>query len=370
MSLYLDNAATTYTYPEVAEIVKFYSVNQFYNPSAIYSAGSKIKEKIEEGRYIIARFINAKPNEIIFTSGGTESDNWACDYGKLTCGHIITSTIEHKAILKAFENYKNITYVKPDCEGVISPYSIEKSIKNDTTMISVMMANNEIGTIEPIDEIGFVAKNYNLVFHTDAVQAFGHIPIDVKKSNINIMSASSHKFHGPKGCGFIYVDKKVKLSPYIVGGGQENGMRSGTENVPGILGMVRAAELSYDRLQQKNEKMKKINMYIKKRILSEIDGCIYNGSSDKRLPNNLNFCFRGIDSGALITLLDMDGIYVSGASACNRDKNKSYVLTEIGVPEEYLGGSIRITIDERIGYRQADFIVNSIKKYVYYLRNK
>lgn len=370
MSIYLDSAATTYVYPEVAEIVKFYNVNNFYNPSATYSAGKNIKKELEGCRKSIAEMINAEPEEIYFTSGGTESDNWACSFAKKSGKHIITSTIEHKAILETLKNYKNVTYVKTDKEGFINPYSVRNAIKNDTVMITIMMANNEIGTIEPVDEIGKIASESNLIFHTDAVQAFGHINIDVQKSEINMLSASSHKFHGPKGCGFLYASKNIGIEPFIYGGGQENGMRSGTENIPGIMGMVKAAEISYGRMKLINNKMEKINKYIVNRLLNEVDGCIYNGSRTKRLSNNINLCFSGIDGTALLTLLDIKGIYASGASACNSRERKSHVLTAIGVPEEYIRGSIRMTLDERIDIKHAEYVVENIKRCVAYLRNK
>lgn len=370
MGIYLDNAATTSVFPQVSYLMDKYATRLFYNPSSVYTGGRKNRELIEKSRKTIAELINAEPEEIYFTSGGTESDNWACNEGKRRRGHIITDTIEHKAIINSLRDYPNVSYVKPDEKGVIHAGEIEKKIKKDTVMISVMMGNNEIGTIEPVDEIGNVAKNYGLIFHTDAVQAFGHMPIDVKKSAIDMMSASAHKFHGPKGCGFLYVRKGIDIMPYIAGGGQEKGKRSGTENVAGIIGMAKAAEICYANLEAWDKHLKSVNRYMTERLLKEIDGCILNGHETVRLSNNISICIKGINSRALIALLDIDGIYVSGGSACNTSHKKSYVLEEIGVRKEYIGGGIRISMDEGISLSQAEYTINRIKKHVSDLRSQ
>lgn len=367
--IYLDNAATTLMYPEVRDTVSYYE-KYFYNPSSPYSASKKIRKELEKARTKLADMINAQPEEIYFTSGGTESDNWACNHAKAKRGHIITTAIEHKAVLMPLNDYNNKTIIKPMPDGAVNVSAIEQAIKRDTVMISVMTANNETGTLQPVDEIGRLAKEYNIIFHTDAVQAFGHIKIDVKKIGADMLSASSHKFHGPKGCGFLYADKNTGIKPFIYGGGQERGQRSGTENVPGILGMVKAAEILHRIMDENNRKLRKINDYMTDRILNEIDDCICNGNRENRLSNNINVSFGNIDGKALLVLLDMEGVYVSGASACNGGKEKSYVLSSLGVPEKYADGTIRMTMDYTMNMKQADYVLNVLKKCVNYLRKK
>ncbi len=375
MKIYLDNAATTHMLPEVIEGMRPYYSQQFYNASAGYSDSSKVRKKFEECREQIASLINAQPEEIYFTSGGTEGDNWACNEGIRKKGHIITSCIEHKAVLNPLKNYAQyggaVTVLPVDRYGVVNIHTLKNSVRKNTVLLSVMMANNEIGTIEPVEEIGHAAKDYDILFHTDAVQAFGHIPIDVEKICVDILTASSHKFNGPKGCGFVYIRKDSKVRPFIRGGGQERGMRAGTENVPGIVGMTIAASISCKYLLHTKEYLTRINNYMKNRIINEIPDCIFNGPEKNRLPNNINVSFKDVDAQSLLVLLDMEGICASAGSACNtNDSEPSHVLKSINVPEEYINGSVRFTMDRSITYHQADYVVDILKQSIYNIRSK
>lgn len=367
MGIYLDNAATTYVYPEVVEIMKQYHKNNFYNPSAGYTNSRRVKEDISAARKTIANIINAEPEEIFFTSGGTESDNWVCNDAMRKRGHIITTTIEHKAVLVTLENYGRKTLVPPDEKGYVSPVKIRSAIRNDTVLVSVMTANNEIGTIQPVKKIGEMLVEYGILFHTDAVQAFSHIPIDVKEIHADMLSASAHKFHGPKGCGFLYLSKDAHVDAFIRGGGQESGKRAGTENVAGIMGMAYAAEISANRMKSEMEWLNKIKSYMTDRILKEIEDVRINGG-EERLPNNMNFSFKDVDGSALLVMLEIEGIYGSGGSACNTGNKASYVLEEIKVPEDYIGGSVRLTTDSSMTMREAEYVVYKLKKCVDYLR--
>lgn len=375
MSIYLDNAATTRLMPEAAEAMRIYFSKDFYNPSAGYSKSKKIREKLEECREIIAASINAKSEEIFFTSGGTESDNWACEEGILRNGHIITSSIEHKAVLEPLKNYVNrggkVDFLKVDKEGLIDCYSLKRSICRRTALVSIMMANNEVGVIEPIKEIGDICGEYEVLFHTDAVQAYTHIPIDVDEAGCDMLSASSHKFNGPKGCGFIYIRKGSDVRPFIRGGGQEKGMRSGTENVPGIIGMAKAAEISCAKMKMTADYMRKVSSHMIKRILAEIPDSRINGSMTKRLPNNINVSFKDVEAQSILVLLDMNGISAAAGSACNtKSQMPSHVLTSLMVPREYIYGTIRMTIDASLTLRQADYVVDVLKNIIETLRNK
>ena len=373
MGIYLDNAATTAMLPEVVEAMRPFYSGDFYNPSAGYVASKKVRVKIEEARERLAALINAEPEEIYYTSGGTESDNWACNEGIRKRGHIITSTIEHKAILEPLKAYENkggqISYVGVDSEGLIEPEHVRNLIRRNTVLITIMMANNEIGVIEPIGEIGNMAREYDVIFHSDAVQAFGHIPIDVSKLPVDMLSASAHKFNGPKGCGFIYIRKNTDIAPYIKGGGQERGMRSGTENVPGIIGMTVAAELSHKRMTKEREWNIRIRDYMLNRIRREIENVRLNGPKDKRLSNNISLSFKDVNANALLALLDIAGIYASAGSACNSKSGVSHVLQNIGVPKDYIYGTIRLTIGSFFTKKQADYVVDIIKQSVKVLRN-
>ena len=377
-TIYFDHAATTAVAPEVKEAMEPYFCENYGNASSLYELGYKSKEAINIARVNVAKAINTKPNEIYFTSCGSESDNLALKgvarAHRQNRNHIITSRIEHPAVLNTCrqlekEGFK-VTYLDVDKNGFIDLEELKNSINSKTILVSIMFANNEVGTIEPIKEISRIVHSNNAIFHTDAVQAFGHIEIDVKKIGADMLSASSHKFHGPKGCGFLYADKNTGIKPFIYGGGQERGQRSGTENVPGILGMVKAAEISHRIMDENNRKLRKINDYMTDRILNEIDDCICNGNRENRLSNNINVSFGNIDGKALLVLLDMEGVYVSGASACNGGKEKSYVLSSLGVPEKYADGTIRMTMDYTMNMKQADYVLNVLKKCVNYLRKK
>lgn len=374
MGIYLDNAATTYMYPEVVEAMWPYYSREFYNPSAGYSDSKRVRAKIEQCRASIAEKIGANPEEIFFTSGGTESNNWVCNDAKRRRAHIISTTIEHKAMLNPLYEYRQnggrVTLVSPNDRGEISVQSIKKAITYGTGLISVMMANNEIGTIEPIEQIGHLAKEYGIIFHSDGVQALGHIPIDVNKLNLDMLSASSHKFHGPKGVGFLYVRKDTGMKPMIFGGSQEHNMRAGTENVPGIVGMTIAAEISCKNLDRNFKYVTKVRDYMIKRLKELIPDIIFNGSLENRLPNNISFSIRGIDAQSFLVLLDMEGIYASAGSACSGGGQEiSHVLSAINLDKEYAMGTIRVTIDETLSMNRAERVVQVIAKTIKKMKN-
>lgn len=360
--IYLDHAATTSVCPQaVAEMKKCLEI-YYGNPSGAYEFAQQCKEKIEIARKQVAKSINASKDEIYFTSGGTESDNWAlfgtveaCRYKGRRGRHIITSCIEHHAILnscKALEKQGyRVTYLPVDERGIISLRELERAIRNDTILISIMYANNEIGTIQPIDEIAQIAKKYNIYFHTDAVQAYMHVPIDVKKSGIHMMSVSSHKLCGPKGTGFLYIADGCDIEKFIYGGKQERDMRAGTENVPGIVGMGAAVNEGFKNMYQKNVKTANVRDYFLSRIENEIEDVRLNGPKPgkERLPGNLNVSFKGIEGETLLVILDMNGICASAGSACNTgEPGISHVIESIGVPKEYADGTIRFTLEKKI----------------------
>lgn len=376
-SIYLDNAATTPLMPEADIAMRRYYSDEFFNPSAGYSKSQKVKDKIEESRELIAGLIGAKPDEIYFTSGGTESDNWAVNEGARRRGHIITSSIEHKAILNPVKNYVKAggyaDIVGVTSEGFVQPETLRKRIRRNTVLISVITGNNEIGTIQPIGELCRIAHEYDVLFHTDAVQAFGHIPINVDDLGVDMLSASSHKFNGPKGMGFIYIRKDSGVRPFIYGGGQEKGMRAGTENVTGIIGMTEAARLSCERLERNAAWCRKICRRMTERILSEIPDSRINGPTDerKRLPGNMSFSFRDVDAQSLLVLLDMYGICAAAGSACNTgNKGYSHVLEAVGTPADYIGGTIRMTVDSGITMQQADYVVSVLRETIKNIRSK
>lgn len=371
MGIYLDNAATTYMYPEVVEAMWPYYSREFYNPSAGYSDSKKVKNKIEQCRATLASLIGAGPEEIFFTSGGTESNNWVCNDAARRRAHIVSTTIEHKAMLNPLSEYSRnggrVTLVSPDKKGEVSPQSIKKALTHQTGLISVMMANNEIGTIEPIERIGHLAKEYGIIFHSDGVQAFGHIPINVNQLNLDMLSVSSHKFHGPKGVGFLYARKDTGMKPMIFGGSQEHNMRAGTENVPGIVGMTVAAEISCQNMDKKIEHLTKVRDYMMTRLKVLMPDVVFNGSVENRLPNNISFSVKNVDAKSVLVLLDMEGIYASAGSACSGlTRDVSHVLKAIGLSDDYLGGTIRITMDEtmtiKVGERVAQTIARIINK--------
>ncbi len=377
--IYLDHAATTATNPEVVLEMMPYFTQMYGNPSSIYGFSQKPKDAIEKARNILGKTINAKPECIYFTAGGSESDNWALKgIAKMYSHkgrHIITSKIEHHAILNTCKYLENngfkVSYIDVDENGIIKMDELKKAIRRDTILISVMYANNEIGTIQPISEIGRIAREHNIIFHTDAVQAYGHLKIDVKKENIDMLSVSGHKFNGPKGIGFLYIDDRLKIGSFIHGGAQERKLRAGTENVPGIVGIGKAAEIADNSLLLRSEKETALRNYTINRILREIPYCRLNGSLKDRLPNNMNFSFQFVDGSAMIVMLDMYGICCSGGSACTSgDVNASHVLMALGMPEDIARGTIRMTIGHENTKKQMDFVIEKMKSVVARLRDE
>ena len=373
--IYLDNAATTKICSKAVKAMEPYLNERYGNPSGIYNLAKMSKEIIEESRGIIASAINAEPENIFFTSGGTESDNWVLDNAKRFGNHIITSKIEHHAILNKCEELEKegmkVSYVNVDKTGIVNPYNIEQSITEDTTLISVMFANNEIGTIEPIKKIGQIAKRNNILFHTDAVQAFCHIPIDVEEMKMDMLSASSHKFHGPKGVGFLYIRHPEVMNSFIFGGGQEKGRRAGTENVAGIVGMSAAVKECMENLCYRINKETELRNYLIERVLREIPYVRLNGHGINRLPGNTNFTIAGVDGASLVVLMDNDDVCTSSGSACSSGSGKpSHVIKEIGVPDKYIYGTIRMTLCADNTKDEIDYTVNQLKKNVALLRAK
>ena len=376
--IYLDNAATTALKPEVFEAMKPYFLENYSNPNSIYTFAQQSKKAVDEARETIAGLIGAKTNEIYFTAGGSESDNWAikgCAEAFASKGkHIITTKIEHHAVLHTCEYLEKkgyeVTYLDVDETGMIRLEQLEQAIRPDTILISIMFANNEIGTIEPIREMGAIAKKHGVLFHTDAVQAFGHVPIRVDELNIDMLSASAHKFHGPKGIGFFYMRNSVKLGAYIHGGAQERARRAGTSNVPGIVGMAKAAQLAAENMEENNKKIAAVRDHLIERVLAEIPFSRLNGHREYRLPNNANFCFRFIEGESLLILLDQKGICASSGSACTSGSlDPSHVLLAIGLPHEIAHGSLRLTLSEETTIEEADMVADSLKAIVERLRS-
>ena len=376
--IYLDNAATTQVYPEVLKAMEPYFTEYYGNPSSIYSFAGESKKAVDGARQTIADFLHATPEEIYFTGGGSESDNWAlkatAEAYKSKGKHIITSKIEHHAILHTCEYLEKqgfeVTYLDVDENGLVHPEEVEKAIRPDTILISVMFANNEIGTIEPIAEIGKIAKEHGVLFHTDAVQAFGHVPIDVDKMNIDMLSASGHKINGPKGIGLMYIRKGLKLGSFIHGGAQERHRRAGTHNVPGIVGFAKAVELASAHLEERMKYETELRDYYIHRVETEIPYAKLNGDRTSRLPNNTNFCFRFIEGESMLFLLDQKGICASSGSACTSGSlDPSHVLLAIGLPHEIAHGSLRVTISEKTTKEEIDYTVDELKKIIERLRS-
>ncbi len=377
-TIYLDNAATTRVYPEVFEAMTPYFTEDYGNPSAIYSFAQGAREAVDAARKTIAASIGAKPEEIYFTGGGSESDNWAL---KATAEayaakgkHIITSKIEHHAVLHTAQWLEKqgyeVTYLDVDENGIVDLELLKQSIRPDTILISIMAANNEIGTIEPLKEIGSIAHEHGVLFHTDAVQAFAHIPIHVDEMNIDLLSASGHKINGPKGIGVMYIRKGVKIRSLIHGGAQERSRRAGTHNVPGIVGMAKAAELSVEKMEDRNRYETELRDYLIDRVLKEIPYSRLNGHKTRRLPNNANFCFRFIEGESMLILLDQSGIYGSSGSACTSGSlDPSHVLLAIGLPHEIAHGSLRLTISEETTKADIDYTVDKLKGIIERLRS-
>lgn len=373
--IYLDNAATTKISDVAIAAMEPYLNDMYGNPSGVYNMGRLARETVEEARESIAKAINCNAENIFFTSGGTESDNWVLDNAGHKGGHIITTQIEHHAILnkcaKLEQDGTNVTYMNVDENGKVSPWQIEKNIKDNTSLISVMFANNEIGTIEPIEEIGKMAHDKNVWFHTDAVQAFGHIPIDVEALRIDMLSASSHKFHGPKGVGFLYIRNPKEMSPLLYGGGQEKGKRPGTENVAGIAGMSAAVKDAVKNMDFRIKKEIKMRNYLINRILNEIPYAKLNGHPSDRLPGNVNFTFAGVDGTSLVVMMDNDGICISAGSACSSGSDKpSHVISAIGIPEEYAYGTVRLTLCSQNTMEEINYTIHRLKENIYRLRKK
>jgi cysteine desulfurase len=375
--IYMDHAATTAVRPEVLNVMLPYLQESYGNPSSMYSLGVSGKEAVENARRIIAKTINALDREIYFTAGGSESDNWSikgiADCLKGRGRHIITSRIEHHAVLNTCEFLEKrgfrVTYLDVDENGIVRPEKLLKAIRQDTILISIMFANNEIGTIQPIKELAEIASRYNILFHTDAVQAYGQIPIDVRSLNIDLMSASGHKLNGPKGTGFLYIRSGVEITNLIHGGKQEAGMRSGTENVPGIVGLGKACELAADELVKKMRKECGLRDHLIDRVLSEISFARLNGHRKNRLPNNANFSFQFIEGETLLVMLDMLEIYASGGSACTAGSSEpSHVLKALGLPKQLANASLRLTIGQENTLDEVDYVVDSLKEIVENLR--
>lgn len=376
--IYLDNAATTQVDPKVLEAMLPFFTEYYGNPSAVYSFAETAKKAVEDAREKLAELIHAKKDEIYFTGGGSESDNWALKATAEAYGnkgkHIITSKIEHHAILhtcKWLEKHGfEVTYLDVDEKGLISPEELEKAIRPDTILISIMAANNEIGTIEPLAEIGEIAHKHGILFHTDAVQAFGHIPLDVDAMHIDMLSASGHKINGPKGIGLLYIRKGVKIRSFIHGGAQERQRRAGTHNVPGIVGFGKAAELALANMDERIKYETELRDYLIKRVSSEIPYTKVNGDLEKRLPNNANFCFRFIEGESMLILLDQNGICGSSGSACTSGSlDPSHVLLAIGLPHEIAHGSLRLSLSEKTTREDIDFTIDELKKIIERLRN-
>ena len=376
--IYLDNAATTAVHPQVFEAMKPYFTEYYGNPSSIYGFASKSKKAVEDARETVAEFIGAKASEIYFTGGGSESDNWAikavAEVRKNQGNHIITSKIEHHAVLHTCEHLEKhgfeVTYVDVDEDGIIKLDELKAAIRPTTILISVMFANNEIGTIEPIKEIGEIAREHGILFHTDAVQAYGHIPINVEELHIDLLSASGHKINGPKGIGIMYLRNSVKLGSFIHGGAQERNRRAGTHNVPGIVGFGKATEIGAETM----EKRAAYEIALRDRLidgsLERVPHARLNGHRTKRLPNNVNISFEFIEGESLLILLDQQGVCASSGSACTSGSlDPSHVLLAIGLPHEKAHGSLRLTLSEETTREDVDFVVEQVEKIVARLRS-
>ena len=377
--IYLDNAATTKTAPEVVEAMLPYFTEMYGNPSSVYDFAGKSKDAVTKGREQIANEKKKKKEEIYFTAGGSEADNWALkatfEAYKSKGNHIITTKIEHHAILHTCEYLEKergakITYLDVDENGVVKLDELEKAITPETILISVMFANNEIGTLQPIKEIGMIAKEHGILFHTDAVQAFGQVPINVDELGIDMLSSSGHKLNGPKGIGFLYIRKGVKIRSFVHGGAQERKRRAGTENVPGIVGFGVAAERAMQSMADRTAKEIQVRDHLISRITSEIPYVKLNGHPQKRLPNNVNVSFQFVEGESMLLMLDSFGICASSGSACTSGSlDPSHVLLAIGLPHEIAHGSLRLTLSEETTMEDADFVVDKLKDIVANLRS-
>ena len=376
--VYLDNAATTSTKKEVVDAMYPFFTESFGNPSSVYDFAAKNKKAVNDSRQTIADALHADVRDIYFTAGGSESDNWALiataeayeNKGK----HIITSKIEHHAILHTCDYLESrgfeITYIDVDENGILKLDELKKAIRPDTILISVMFANNEIGTIQPIKEIGEIAKEHDILFHTDAVQAFGQIPINVDELHIDMLSDSGHKLNGPKGIGFLYIRKGLKLRSFIHGGAQERKRRAGTENVPGIVGLGKAVSIAVETMDERIKHETEVRDYMIEKIKKTIPYCRLNGDRTKRLPNNVNFSFQFVEGESLLIMLDMEGICASSGSACTSGSlDPSHVLLAIGLPHEIAHGSLRMTLSEETTIEDADYVIDKLQGIVAKLRS-
>ena len=375
--IYLDNAATTKTAPEVVEAMLPYFSEAYGNPSSIYSLAGESRKAVDQARETIAKALGARPEEIYFTAGGTESDNWAlkaaAEFYRKKGNHIITTKIEHHAVLHSCQWLEKqgfeVTYLNVDENGVVRLEELKAAIRPTTILISVMYANNEIGTIQPIREIGEIAHEHGILFHTDAVQAFGQLPIQVDDCHIDMLSASGHKLNGPKGIGFLYIRKGVKIRSFIHGGAQERKRRAGTENVPGIVGLGKAVERAVGTMEERTETERRLRDYLIDRVLKEIPYARLNGHRSQRLPGNANFSFQFIEGESLLIMLDMEGICGSSGPACTSGSlDPSHVLLAIGLPHEIAHGSLRLTLNEEITKEELDYVVDTLKRIVEKLR--
>lgn len=375
--IYMDHAATTDMLPQVRKAMDPYLMDEYGNASTAYGMGQRAQKAMEDAREKIAYRLDAHPEEIFFTSGGSESDNWVVknvagakkEQGK----HIITSQIEHHAILRSCEYLESlgydVTYLPVDDYGVVDPKELKDAIRADTTLVSIMTGNNEIGTIEPITELGSIAKSKGVDFHTDAVQAVGQIPLSLAQLPVDYLSASAHKFHGPKGVGFLYVRKDENLPSFIHGGSQERGKRAGTENVAGIVGMAEALDIAVQEMRYTRPRLIRLRNYFVERVLHEIAGTRLNGHRYQRLPGNVNFSIRGVDATALLVLMEEEEICASAGSACNTGQTRiSHVIEAIHVPEDYAAGSIRFTMGRASSRQEVDQTIEALKKCVEILR--
>lgn len=373
----MDHAATTDMLPQVRKAMGPYLMDEYGNASTAYGMGQRAQKAMEDAREKIAYRLDAHPEEIFFTSGGSESDNWVVknvagakkEQGK----HIITSQIEHHAILRSCEYLESlgydVTYLPVDDFGVVDPKELKDAIKAGTTLVSIMTGNNEIGTIEPIKELGAIAKSKGVDFHTDAVQAVGQIPLSLAQLPVDYLSASAHKFHGPKGVGFLYVRKDENLPSFIHGGSQERGKRAGTENVAGIVGMAEALDIAVQEMRYTRPRLIRLRNYFVERVLHEIADTRLNGHRYQRLPGNVNFSIRGVDATALLVLMEEEGICASAGSACNTGQTRiSHVIEAIHVPEDYAAGSIRFTMGRASSRQEVDQTIEALKKCVEILR--
>ena len=376
--IYLDNAATTRTDPKVVEAMLPYFTEYYANPSSVYEFSRISKKAVTDAREILARSIGAKTQEIYFTAGGSESDNWAIKAAAEAFGkkgkHIITSKIEHHAVLHTCEYLEKqgyeVTYLDVDEDGMVKLDELRNAIRPDTILISIMFANNEIGVIEPIREIGEIAKEHGIPFHTDAVQAYGHVPINVDEYHIDMMSASAHKINGPKGIGFLYIRTGVKIRSFIHGGAQERKRRAGTENVPGIVGFGKAAEIAMASMEERSRREEQLRDYLMEKVLAQVPYTRVNGHRTRRLPNNCNFSFQFIEGESLLIMLDMAGICGSSGSACTSGSlDPSHVLLAIGLPHEIAHGSLRLTLSQENTKEEMDYVADQITRIVERLRN-